>query len=213
MLSASPAAAQDKTDEVIVSGTVAIVSDYRFRGVSLSDGKPAVQGGIEIEHRGWFAGGWGSTVSAPGEAGIEVDAYAGRRGHAGGFRYSVAGYAYLSSPGQPAFVELQTLASHPIGAGEIELELSYAPRQRGNPDNLYVGARTAMPIAGTRLSILARGGYEDGYYDRKLDWEAGAAWSREGFIVTAVLTDAHRRHSALNPAPGPAAVFSILHTW
>ena len=37
-----------------VSGTVTVVSDYRYRGVSLSDNEPAVQLGIAYdEARGW----------------------------------------------------------------------------------------------------------------------------------------------------------------
>ncbi len=45
---ATPALAQEESEsDLTVSGNVAIVTDYRFRGVSLSDGKAAVQGGIE----------------------------------------------------------------------------------------------------------------------------------------------------------------------
>lgn len=212
LLMASRAAAQDD-EGVAVSGSVAIVSDYRFRGVSLSGGKPALQSGAEIEHRGWFAGGWGSTVGTSREAGFEVDAYVGRRGRAGGFRYSIAGYAYLASPGQPSAVEIQTLAGHRIGRGDLELELSYAPHQRGRPENLYLGMRAALPIADTGLSVVARGGIENGYFKSKLDWEAGFSWSRGPLILSATLVDARQRNSVLNPTPGPAAILSILHTW
>ncbi len=45
------------------SGSVALISDYRFRGVSLSDEKPAAQLGLAYDHpRGWYTGALLSTV-------------------------------------------------------------------------------------------------------------------------------------------------------
>jgi uncharacterized protein (TIGR02001 family) len=46
-----------------VSARVALVSDYRFRGVSLSDGKPAAQLSVAYDRTdGWYAGGFASTT-------------------------------------------------------------------------------------------------------------------------------------------------------
>ena len=49
---ALPAAAQEEEPPkpVTVSGSVALVSDYRFRGVSQTDKEMAVQGGITVSH-------------------------------------------------------------------------------------------------------------------------------------------------------------------
>lgn len=45
------------------SGSLALLSDYRFRGVSLSDTKPAAQLGLAYDHpRGWYTGASLSTV-------------------------------------------------------------------------------------------------------------------------------------------------------
>ncbi|MGG9016188.1 TorF family putative porin, partial [Escherichia coli] len=55
-LIASPAVAQDTGGETAppppfkASGSVALVSDYRFRGVSQSDKQFALQGGITVTH-------------------------------------------------------------------------------------------------------------------------------------------------------------------
>lgn len=39
------------------SGSVALQSDYRFRGLSLSDGQPSAQLGLNYDHpQGWYAG-------------------------------------------------------------------------------------------------------------------------------------------------------------
>ena len=37
-----------------VSGNVALVSDYKFRGISQSDSKPSIQGGFDIAFDNWF---------------------------------------------------------------------------------------------------------------------------------------------------------------
>lgn len=46
-----------------VSGTLAAVTDYRYRGVTFSDRRPAAQAGLAYDDAsGWYVGGFGSTV-------------------------------------------------------------------------------------------------------------------------------------------------------
>ena len=46
-----------------VSGSLTLVSDYRFRGVSLSHNRPAAQlGAVYDDARGWYAGAFASTA-------------------------------------------------------------------------------------------------------------------------------------------------------
>ncbi|MET0682276.1 MAG: TorF family putative porin [Casimicrobiaceae bacterium] len=53
---ASGAAAQ-------LSGTLSAVSDYRYRGITFSDRRPAAQAGLTYDDpKGWYAGAFGSTV-------------------------------------------------------------------------------------------------------------------------------------------------------
>jgi len=64
VFAATPAMAQEEDSFVSVSGNVAIVSDYRFRGVGLSDGDFAVQGGIDFTTApGFYVGVWGSSLA------------------------------------------------------------------------------------------------------------------------------------------------------
>ena len=64
-LGATPAFA-DETDppsDFTFSGYVQGVSDYRFRGYSLSGGDPALQGTINLNHSsGFYAGAWASSL-------------------------------------------------------------------------------------------------------------------------------------------------------
>ncbi|OZB36214.1 MAG: hypothetical protein B7X44_07020 [Halothiobacillus sp. 15-55-196] len=66
---------------VSVSGTAAVVSDYRFRGISQSYKNPAVQVGINVGlPAGFYAGFWGSSVSGNSYnngASLETDWFAG----------------------------------------------------------------------------------------------------------------------------------------
>ncbi len=46
-----------------ISGNVALVSDYKFRGISQSDSKPSIQGGFDIAFdSGFYLGTWGAAV-------------------------------------------------------------------------------------------------------------------------------------------------------
>lgn len=63
---------------VAVSGNAGVVSDYVFRGLTQTWGKPAVQGGIEAAAGGFVAGAWASGVSEHSYPGgtMELDLYA-----------------------------------------------------------------------------------------------------------------------------------------
>jgi uncharacterized protein (TIGR02001 family) len=53
------------------SGTATAVSDYRFRGISLSDDKPAAQLSVNYDDpAGWYGGLFGSTVQLFGESSV-----------------------------------------------------------------------------------------------------------------------------------------------
>jgi len=63
-----------------VSGTISVVSDYRYRGISLSDNEPAAQLGIAYDDaQGWYIGGFVSTVesSTYGTSGVQAIGYGG----------------------------------------------------------------------------------------------------------------------------------------
>ena len=55
------------------TANIALVSDYVFRGVSLSDNGPAIQGGFDWSSEMLYAGAWASSLSED----MEIDLYAG----------------------------------------------------------------------------------------------------------------------------------------
>ncbi len=76
------------------------VTDYRYRGVSQTQLKPALQGGVDYAAGGFYVGAWASTIrwikKAGGDASIELDVYGGYKGEISkGLGYDVGVLAYV----------------------------------------------------------------------------------------------------------------------
>ncbi len=67
-----------------VAFNVGAVTDYRYRGISQTRVKPALQGGIDYSSGGFYLGTWASTIKwikdAGGDADVEIDVYGGYKG-------------------------------------------------------------------------------------------------------------------------------------
>ena len=79
-----------------VSGSVTVVSDYLFRGITQTNEEPALQGGVTWTHdSGFYAGAWGSSISWLSDADPDVSSQVeldGFVGYAGSFGESDFGY-------------------------------------------------------------------------------------------------------------------------
>ena len=89
----------------LVAGNMTLVTDYRFRGISQTLGRPAFQGGFDYAHEsGVYLGNWNSNVSSaagyPG-ASLEMDFYGGYKKAFGDFGVDV-GAIYYYYPGSEA---------------------------------------------------------------------------------------------------------------
>ena len=141
------------------SGSVAVVSDYRYRGVSLSDNDPAVQATVNYDDRsGLYAGAFLSNVRFAFASGQELQALpfigyvwqlpSGVSGDAG-VNYSVFtrthGYDYP---------EIYS----GFASGNWSGRLHYTPRYFGRfGDAVYGELNYAQPVA-DRVRIVAHGG-------------------------------------------------------
>lgn len=121
----SLAHAQDAKPVHEVSFNAAVVSDYRYRGISQTRLKPALQGGADYVHNpsGFYAGTWLSTIKwirdAGGDSRVEWDVYGGKRGEFGGgltYDVGVLRYQYPNN-------------SLPVSANTTELygQIGYGP--------------------------------------------------------------------------------------
>ncbi len=133
---ANPAFAQEEASSPItVSGNVALVSDYRFRGVSQSDRNMAIQGGITVSHEsGFYVGTWGSNLAGWGTFGganMELDIIAGYKAAVGGATVDVGATWYMYPKGfdNTDFVEPYIKVSGTAGPVALTAGVAYAPKQ------------------------------------------------------------------------------------
>lgn len=171
------------------SAEVGVVSDYRYRGLSLSNGKPAVQGSLSVEHEsGAYAELWASSLTGSGASQAEVDATAGyafRLTEALSLDVSATYYAYPGAADANA-LELTAMLEASPGPVTASLGLSVAPPQRGTRDelgvrktNFYAFAGASYEVPALPVTLRTSLGYERGPWDMaesagKWDWSLGA---------------------------------------
>jgi uncharacterized protein (TIGR02001 family) len=201
---ASAAAAQADR----IEAEVAVVSDYRFRGVSLTRGKPALQGSIDIALADqWAVGAWASLTADQHQDADELDLYAGRSGMLGNLEYGVIAYAYIV-PGTDggSYVELQGTLRRQTEVAVFELELSMVPHQsRAVPTNVYAAMRSTVPLIHGGPALLIEGGFEQGMAKAKLSWEAGLLGERGRFQYKLSATGSTARYG-----PGGSTATIVL---
>ncbi|SLJ86939.1 conserved hypothetical protein [Novosphingobium mathurense] len=180
-----PAAAQESGNSVTpafqLSANASIVSDYRFRGISLSGKDPAIQGGIDLSHdSGLFIGTWASSIANSGGSNTELDLYGGYGGSVAGIDYSVTALTYVYPGGHSVnYFEVLGSASTRLGTGSVGLDMGWVPRQDNfGGDNIYLAAKGQVPLGSIPASLFGHVGYENGdVYFRKWDWEAGLSYA------------------------------------
>ena len=116
-----------------VSYNAALTSEYRYRGLSQTRFEPALQGGADYTHSpsGFYAGTWLSTIKwiddAGGDANVEIDLYAGKRGQVtDSISYDVGGLYYVyPSNGLPTNANTFELYGQ-LGFGPAYVKYSHA---------------------------------------------------------------------------------------
>src|SRR5574337_1152961 len=118
---AEDAPAAEATSPHTFTANVGFVSEYRYRGISQTEKKPALQGGFDYSHEsGLYVGTWGSNVSwidnltdDKAQNSMEWDFYGGYKGTAGpiGFDVGLLQYYYpgssVNNSAQPSFNTLE----------------------------------------------------------------------------------------------------------
>ncbi|MDE8652648.1 TorF family putative porin [Novosphingobium album (ex Liu et al. 2023)] len=194
LATATPALADDEpASEITVTGNVALTTDYRFRGVSLSAGDPAIQGGITVTHAsGFYVGTWSSSIaSSDVYGGQELDLFGGWSGEVASGLTVDAGLLYYVYPGghvgDANYFEPYASIAGAVGPAKVKVGVAYAWDQNslGDDDNLYVYSNLDVGIPNTPLTVSAHLGYTDGVLapailaggtdDSGIDWSIGAS--------------------------------------
>ncbi|WP_407875977.1 TorF family putative porin [Qipengyuania nanhaisediminis] len=170
------------------SANVALVSEYRFRGVDLSGGEIAIQGGFDVAHdSGFYVGTWASSLDEQtvGYGSTELDLYGGWGGAiAEGVSADIGLIGYLypdAGPGDFDYVEVYGSLTGELGPASVTGGIAYAPDQDslGGSDNLYLYTDVAVGIPDTPVTLNGHLGYTDGFLtfttdSEALDWSIGA---------------------------------------
>lgn len=216
----APAFAQEEEAEsgpITITGGITGVSDYRFRGVSLSDKDFAIQPTLTVKHEsGFYVGVWGSNLAENAGDDIEVDLYAGFSG-GDTITYDI-GATYYVYPGVSSFnyVEFTGKLGTTVGPATIGGQLSYVPSQdnTGNNDNIYVATNATIALPDSPISIVGSVGLEDGAFtggSSKLDWSLGLTANVAGFTVGASYVDTDRQSTFAFKDSSAGVVFSLAY--
>lgn len=178
--------------EGAVSANISLTSDYVFRGLSLSDNGPAVQGGFDYTADMFYAGVWSSNVVE----GVEIDLYGGFTPSTGPIDWDigVVGYFYPGADDDAAelnYGELLVGASHHFTEQfTVGGAVFYAPENSGDTgEALYLEVNGAYQITDAFAVDAAFGNQnikepngpdtEDDYNT----WNVGATYALHGFEI------------------------------
>jgi uncharacterized protein (TIGR02001 family) len=199
MLVAQPLAAQ-KAGPLEFEGSVSLVSDYRFRGISQTLEEMAIQAGIDVSGpSGLYLGVWGSNLNfgealPTGRAQAEIDMVAGVRHSLGELVDVDLGVIYYHYPGTLSdyrydFVEMGLAASRDFRRLSTEVSAAFSPNYfAGSGSSTYVSGGLGIPIPSTPVTLRAAVGrqtIDDNAAfgtPNYVDWKAGVAtelWALE----------------------------------
>jgi uncharacterized protein (TIGR02001 family) len=166
-LSALPTAAlaqDESSDGITISGEATVVSDYRFRGVSQSNEKAAIQGGFTISHdSGFYVGTWGSSIGFAN--GTEVDVVAGFSTEvSSGLTADIGATLYLYPGGgsDTSIIEPYASLSGTVGPASITGGVAWAPggqNSLGDASAIYLYSDLGIAIPDTPFTLNGHLGY------------------------------------------------------
>jgi uncharacterized protein (TIGR02001 family) len=190
----APLAAQAEDSGFSASGNVSLTSNYVSRGISQTQGKPAIQGGFDLAHSsGFYVGTWGSNVGwltdfqGYTRGSMELDVYGGYSNSIGDISYDIGAirYMYPGSTNEGCCAGAFTSEVYgSLGWKWFTAKLSYYVSANvfgvSTPDNgsYYADLSASYPVADTGLTLGAhwgtfkfKGNTDDADYD---DWKVSA---------------------------------------
>jgi len=176
-----------------ISGNLSVVSDYRYRGMSLSQGNPEEQLSVGYDHPdGWYAGGLISGVDLYAVQSAQLITYGG---YAGKIQ---SGWSWEGGISHTLFNRLHSFdyseAYAGLGSESINVRLYYSPSYFNELSRTVYGELNANVALHDNLQLLFHGGildqinsnmngdsstrfdYRVGLNARYNDWNGQLAW-------------------------------------
>jgi len=208
----APSVIAQDSSPLSFSGSASLVTDYRFRGLSLSNKDTAIQASFNINHdTGFYLSTWGSSIESFNGAELELDIYGGHAGQIGDISTNVGFYAY-TYPGASDNTDYYEIFGSVGGSLDVvswTLGANYAFEQdgTGDQDNTYIYLYTGAPIANTPFSVAGNIAYEDGAFGtNKWDWLLGLSYGFEQFSLSVNYIDTANTGSSA----GDAGMIALL---
>lgn len=240
-IAATPACA-DETDppsDITINGTAAVVSQYRFRGLSQSNNQPVIQGSMTVSHSsGFYVSAWGSSASSNAYAdspidigGTEIDVYGGFTHALGssGLKVDMGVYGYIY-PGSSKinggtsgnYYEVYGSLAQSIGPATAKVGVYYAPPQKvfnlsvfsPTRNNTYVYGDLSSGIPGTPMAVHAHVGHTGGGFDYAkpyVDYSVGASVTWKALTLDASLVGTNISDSDIISALGPITPATLTY--
>jgi uncharacterized protein (TIGR02001 family) len=209
--------AQAKAEpDYTLTANATLASEYLYRGIAQTAGRPAFQGGFDFAHKsGFYLGNWNSNISwlsdaTPGmSAPIEMDFYGGWKTTVGdfGLDFGALYYYYPLSNDPAGFNSPNTTEVYAAASwGPASFKFSYALSDlfglKDSDGSYYLDGTVNYPIGDTGFSVLAHLGYQsvsttgttplcgnntkDYSYT---DWRLGGAYGVDGWTLSAYYSD------------------------
>jgi uncharacterized protein (TIGR02001 family) len=216
-----------------VTGNAGLFSDYRFRGVSQTNKKPAFQGGFDIAHSsGLYGGNWNSNIDAPffNGSNLEMDFYGGYKGTYGDFSFDVGGIYYYYPGSEPEYNNAEVYVGG--GWGPLSMKYYYAVSDYFNAPNSdgtwYLDVGASWPIA-TGWTLVGHVGYTGlkggarvpeinggSAPDSITDWKLGVTYDLSGWLLGASYIGTNRDYQGSVPGrniSGDTLVVSVTKSF
>ena len=103
----------EETSDLGISANMAMTSNYVWRGMTQTGNSPAIQGGVDVDFKGAYAGVWASSFEGD-KASAEFDVYVGYANEISAFSYDV-GYTQFMYPND----------TEALNFGEAHVKLGY----------------------------------------------------------------------------------------
>jgi len=218
----APAAAAEVKSDWTISGNAGLFSDYRFRGISQTDKKPAFQGGFDIGHAsGFYVGNWNSNVDSAlyNGASLEMDFYGGYKMTAGPvvLDFGALYYYYPNSGANGTFKIDNTELYISGGYGPVSVKYSHAISDffgvNDSKNSWYLEGNGSFEVS-PGFSIIGHLGYQKlkgnarvieigstSLQDNITDWKIGVTYDLSGFLLGAAYVGTNRDLTGGTAAP------------